>query len=149
MYRLCAVMNVTVAVVFFHMSCNSSVWWQCIYFTRFCGKDLLAYNTHKIVNVPCTWAQTNQSSHKTHVVFFSLLHDVIAEVLLLFTAVGEQSMSEGSHWLQLASHCGLLHLSNEAISSLFSSPKRPGLTLQRTLCLDIIILIFCPPHLFR
>lgn len=30
-------------------------------------------------------------------VFFSLLRDVIAEVLLLFTAVGEQSMSEGSH----------------------------------------------------
>lgn len=29
--------------------------------------------------------------------FFSLLHDVITEVLLLFIVVGEHSMSEGSH----------------------------------------------------
>lgn len=119
-------MNVTVAAVFFHMPCNSSVWWQCIYFTRFCGKDLLAYNTHRTVNVPCAvpWTQANQNSHETYVVFFSLSHDIIAKVPLLLVAVGEHGVSETSHWLQLASHSGLFHLSNETVCSLFSSLKK-------------------------
>lgn len=78
-----------------------------------------------------------------------LSHVVIAEVLLVLLAVGEHRVSGEAldfSWLLSVVHC----TSQMRAFVVLSAPrKKPCFTLRRTRSLDIIILIFCPSHLFR